>query len=170
MGRHYRTAAFPERPIMTAWHWIDHAAERFKWIAHALLWGGLISLAVLLLDRNPPFEVTDVYPSSARPGEFVTIQARVHRDSDRHCDAEFSRYLFDSSGTRFDLGQSLASASFIAALEAKSPGLLTVTVQVPSAAQPGLASLDTVLEYRCNITHSWWPIHVETSLPFEIMP
>jgi hypothetical protein len=154
---------------MSAWHWLDNTAERFKWIAHALLWGGILSLGVLLWDRNPPFEVIDVYPAVAYPGDFVQITAKVRRDTGRHCDAEFSRYIFDADGSRFDLGQSLASASFIRALEERKPGELTVTVQVPAAAQPGPATLDTVLEYRCNITHSWWPIHVETSLPFEIL-
>lgn len=127
-------------------------------------------VAYYAMDRQPPFEVLSVEPAFARPGDYVTVKAKVRRDVSRHCDASFSRFLYDSAGARFDIGHSITSADMIASLEARSPGALALSVLVPLAMAQGPANLQTVLAYNCNPVHAWIPIMVTTNIPFDVLP
>lgn len=155
---------------MDALHFIDDLALRFKWVAYVLLFSGLASFAWFAADREPPFAVLSVEPAAARAGEWITITAAVRRDVHRRCAASFSRYVYAADGARYDLGDSFASADVIADLERRMPGRLRVTVQLPKAMDAGPATLWTTLEYRCNKVHQWWPIEVETQMPFTVLP
>lgn len=135
----------------------------------------ILLLAALLVlyyaaDREPPFAVLSSSHAEAAAGDYVTIHANVRRDADRNCNAEFWRYLYDSSGKRFDLDHSQASAEAIRQMERRAPGLLSVAVRIPTAASPGPATLQTVLQYQCNRVHHWWPIEVTTDLPLTVLP
>ncbi len=151
-------------------HSLDDILRKLQWIATATVWTGLLSIAWFASDRKPPFEVLDVYPASARPGEYITITAHVRRDLDRRCEADFSRYLFDEVGARYDLGYTQASAEMISEMDRRSPGMLSVSVKLPETMQPGNASLVSVLRYRCNNVHVIWPIKITTTMPFTVAP
>lgn len=121
-------------------------------------------------DRSPPYKVLSVEPAVARPGDIVRITARVWRDMSRKCNAEFSRYMYDRDGMRFDLGHSTASWELIAGLEREYPGVLKVAVQVPLTMLPGRARVQTSLAYACNPAQALWPIEVTSDLPFTVLP
>lgn len=154
---------------MTAFRWLDSIAQRYKWLAHVVLWAGIFSFTWMSMDRQPPFAVLSVEPAAARPGQFVTIRAKVRRDAHRQCSAAFSRYVFDAAGARFDLGRSFASSETIADMEQRTPGAVRVTFLVPVSMESGPAALVTDLEYECNRAHRLWPIHTRTVLPFEVL-
>lgn len=151
-------------------HAANHVVLATEGIARAIILAAFLLVLYYAADRQPPFAVLSVAPAAAKPGDFVTISAKVRRDADRHCNAEYSRYLFDASGARFDIGHAITSAEMITSLERKNPGGLTITFQVPPSAEPGAASLQTVLDYKCNRTHSLWPITVTTEMPFTVLP
>ena len=73
-------------------------------------------------------------------------------------------------GSRFDLGHSTASAEMIYGVERASPGVLRVSVLLPSVMPEGPATLQTVLDYSCNKVHALWPIKVTTEMPFRVLP
>lgn len=149
---------------------INHFVIATEWMARViLLLAGLLVL-YYAADRKPPFAVLSSTHAEAAPGEFVIVHAKVRRDAGRGCNADFWRYVYDSNGTRFDLGHSQASAEAVAQMERRAPGSLSVAFRVPSAAAPGPATLQTVLQYQCNRVHHWWPIEVTTDLPFTVLP
>lgn len=139
-------------------------------VAQIIIFLAIALVVYYAMDRDPPFAVVSVLPAQARPGEYVTLQATVRRDVDRRCSADFSRYLYDSAGSRFDLGRSSASAEMIDSLERTSPGFLKVSIKLPEVMEPGQADMQTVLAYRCNKVHTIWPIEVTTDIPFLVLP
>lgn len=149
---------------------LNHFVIATEWMARLILLLAALLVLYYAADRQPPFAVLSSSHAEAAAGDYVTIHAHVRRDADRNCNAEFWRYLYDASGTRFDLGHSQASAEAIRQMERRSPGLLSVAVRIPSAASPGPATLQTVLQYHCNRVHHWWPIEVTTDLPFTVLP
>ena len=151
-------------------HAIDRVAKHFLWVAQMMIAVGVIITIGYAFDRNPPFRVIRVQPAAARAGDFVTIDAEVMRESERKCSAEFSRYIYDASLARFDMGSSFASAEMISRMESTHPGRLRLSVKLPENIATGPAHLDTVLVYRCNAVHRIWPIDVTTALPFTVLP
>lgn len=139
-------------------------------VAQVIILAALCLVGYYAMDREPPFAVLSVTPAEAKPGEYVTIEAKVRRDTWRKCDAEFSRYLHDAAGARFDLGSSIASSEMIGKMDAESPGVLRVSVLLPTMMAPGPARLETALNYYCNKVHRAWPIVVTTDLPFLVLP
>jgi hypothetical protein len=139
-------------------------------VAQVIILSALCLVGYYAMDREPPFAVLSVTPAEAKPGEYITIEAKVRRDTWRRCDAEFSRYLHDASGARFDLGSSVASAEMIGKMDSASPGVLRVSVLLPATMNPGPARLETALNYFCNKVHRAWPIVVTTDLPFLVLP
>ena len=151
-------------------HAIDRVAKHFLWVAQMMIAVGVIITIGYAFDRDPPFRVIRVQPAAARAGDFVTIDAEVMRESERMCSAEFSRFIYDSTLARYDIGSSVMSAEMIARLESSHPGRLRVSVKLPENIATGPAHLDTVLVYRCNAVHRIWPIDVTTALPFTVLP
>jgi hypothetical protein len=148
----------------------NHVVLATEKLAQAILVCGLLVVLYYAADREPPFAVLSVKPAAAYPGEFVAIEANVRRQVERNCSAEFARYIFDSQGTRYDLGGGTASAELVGRMERQSPGVLRLSVQVPPTAAPGTAHLVTVLDYACNRTHRIAPIQVTTEMPFTVLP
>ena len=148
---------------------IDGIAQRFMWVANMTIIAGLLVITWFAADRTPPFELLSVKPAIGWPGGYVAIRADVRRDIDRDCSVEFSRFIFDSSGTRYDLGTSTASADMLRALEASSPGRMLLNFKLPDNIHPGAAWLTEVREYRCNKVHRIWPIEVTLQLPFTVL-
>jgi hypothetical protein len=149
---------------------INHVVVATEGIARAIIFVAFCLVLYYAADREPPFAVLTVEPAYAQPGQSITIKAAVRRDVERGCNAEFSRYVFDSGGAGFDLGHAISSAEMISRMERDFPGALMVKFQVPADAQPGPALLQTVLDYRCNRTHNLWPIQVTTAMPFTVLP
>ena len=50
------------------------------------------------------------------------------------------------------------------------PGVLRVIVKLPEVMEDGNGALVSVLNYRCNKVHAFWPIQVTTTLPFTVEP
>lgn len=151
---------------------INAILRRHSWVAWTLNVATALTLLVFLVDRAPPFSVISVEPASAKPGDLVILRALVHRDTARDCSALFSRYVFDSRQVRFDdiARPTRASDAFIDHLERVDPGRLTLAFVVPAGMAPGPARVETVLHYRCNITHAVWPIEVTAQMPFTVLP
>lgn len=149
---------------------INHAVVATESIARAIILAALCLVLYYASDREPPFAVISVDPAYARAGEVVTIKAKVRRDVDRNCNAVYSRYVFDASGSRYDVGHAIVSAEMISAMDRKMPGALAISLPVPPSAAPGPALLQTVLDYKCNRTHNFFPITVTTDMPFTVLP
>ena len=149
---------------------INHFVIATQWLAHVILALAAVLVLYYAADRHPPFAVLSSTHAEASAGQFVIIHAKVRRDADRGCNAHFWRYVYDSTGARFDLGHSQASAEAVRQMERRSPGSLTVAFRIPSAAAPGPATLQTVLQYHCNRAHTVWPIEVTTDMPFTVLP
>ena len=158
---------------MTMWKWIvkaDAVMLRLAWLPSLVL---VLAVGVVLAqaaDRKPPFQVLSVEPAFARPGEVVVIKAKVWRDKARDCSATMSRSIFDSTLVRYDYPISHFSDDLIDKMEEQTPGLLRVALVVSEQATPGPADLVSVLSYRCNRVHAWWPIEVTTHMGFEVLP
>lgn len=148
---------------------IDRILRPLDRVAKVGLFALVFAAVVLVLDRRPPMMLIEVKPTAARPGEPVLLRAEVHRDG-RACDAEFSRYLFDANRVSYPLESGKVSAELIARLEARTPGMLNLRVEIPPDAAPGPATVETEIIYYCNKMHRLWPLHVSTVLPFTILP
>ena len=148
-------------------------------LAQVLIATAILVFAWGMMDREPPFTLISVSPSSARPGDLVTIKAKVKRDIERQCDAEFSRYLFALTPgpdlgapieTRFVLGSSMAPHSMIAMMEKTWPGGLVISERVPETVLAGPAKITADINYVCNKGHRLWPITVHMEMPFTVLP
>jgi hypothetical protein len=158
------------RQVARGFKWVDEVVEILDPVWKGAIALGIGSLAWLAMDRAVPFEVLQVYPAQARPGEQVQIVAKVSRDVSRGCASDMSRYIFDGRGTRWDEQTRHFSADTIELMSKQSPDMLRVSVTVPLDAYPGAASVVSDLEYRCNITHAVWPIRSSVVMPFTILP
>lgn len=137
----------------------------------AFVWG--------LMDREPPITLVSVTPAAARPGEVVTIRAKVVRDLTRGCDAEISRYMFaltdahsgmEAIEARFVLGKSSVNHSMIAMMEKSWPNGLVISERIPESVAPGPAKITADINYFCNKAHRMaWPITVHMELPFTVL-
>lgn len=143
--------------------------ERLNFFASGMIvLGGLLSVVFALqavvwyFDDEVPFEVIGYTPSIGSPGEDVVILVRVKRDVQRNCSVDFSRYFYDSRGTRFDTseGERHMNASAIAQMDAANPGILQYTFRIPEAASLGTGKIITSLDYVCNPLHKMYPIQV----------
>lgn len=148
-------------------------------VAQVMIATGIVVLVYGLMDREPPFELLEVYPSHAKAGQMVTIKARVKRDLDRGCDADFSRYMWGMTPgpdlgqpieTRFVLGTSHAPAAMIEMMDKKWPGGLVISERVPETLLPGPAKITADIYYTCNKAHYISPIKVHMEMPFTIVP
>ena len=156
--------------MMRVFWYFDSLAKRMMWIANMTLVCAALAVAWFAMDRTPPFSMLSVIPTSARAGDWITIRGTVRRDIDRQCSADFSRFLFDSGFTRYDLGSSTATAEMISGMENRAPGIVAITLKLPENISVGDAVLVSSLEYRCNKIHRLWPIEVTTEMPFRVLP
>lgn len=158
------------RAPMTKLAWFNYWTQRMHWLAWTILAVGAASAAWQASDREPPVTLISVMPAAARPGEPITIVAKVRRDKTRACAVDVSRYVLAADDAMYDMGNSTRSAQLIKDLERRSPGMLRLRFVVPLGAQPGPAELVSVLEYRCNTVHRYWPIELTTLMPFQVLP
>ena len=150
-------------------HRVDDVLLRLSWLPSVVLLAALCIVVVQAADRQEPFHIISVEPAFAKPGEVVTIRARVWRDTSRNCSAVMSRSVFDAQHVRWDYPLTRFSDAMIDRMESAAPGELRVSVVVPSSASAGTAQLVSVLEYRCNRVHALWPIEVTTVMPFTVL-
>lgn len=159
-----------ERPMEVA-RTLNHFVVATEWIARLILLLGALMVVYYAADRKPPFALLSVQAAEAKAGEYVTIRAEVWRDTSRGCNTQFSRFIFDATGARYDLGTASMSAAAIAEMDRKMPGRLTLSVHVPQSIHPGPALLQTVVHHHCNRVHSLgWPIETTVNMPFTVLP
>ncbi len=158
-----------ERPMEIA-RAINHAVIATEWVARVILMLALMLVLYYAADRDPPFRMISSSYAEGRAGEDIKIVNQVHRDISRNCNTEFTRYVFDSTGARYDLGHAKASAEMIARMERMTPGMLVVSLRIPSNAAPGPATLQTVVYHHCNRVHAWFPIETTVDMPFTVLP
>lgn len=152
--------------------WITKVIQRLEWFWRIVLVLCAGPVLYWALDREPPFALLSYPVNSPRPGDLLYVDARVRRDIDRECTAEFSRYLFDRNGSRHEAqGPQLMTAQAIREMDAANPGVLRVPMQIPFSFPPGPAKMVTVLRYRCNPMQDLLrPIGVQMTIPFEVLP
>lgn len=122
------------------------------------------------LDRTPPIKLLSSIDSQALPGSYIVIHAKVKRDLTRHCAVDYSRYMYDGAGVRYDLqGTTTLTEEAIQLTDKITPDALRLGFVVPQSAHPGPASLVSVLEYRCNPLHRIWPIEMVFTMPFTVL-
>lgn len=153
------------------------SVDRFVLRAQSFMWLMLVGIICVgayqaSTDREPPFRVLEVEPAAARAGEVVTIRQRVVRDLSRPCSVRWSRFMWTPGMGRLDLTYEPVQVGpdFIARMEARDPGRLSVSVRIPDGAQPGQGSLVTHLDYWCKPAQRAWPITVITDVPFTVLP
>lgn len=135
----------------------------------------LLALSVVFLvtwafDRRAPFRVVGYDPIVAKRGESAAIRADVRRDMRRDCSVSFTRFLYDSKGVRFDIGDVREmSAATIRELNSRSPNELKFAVQMPPKMAAGEAELVTELKYVCNPLHVAWPIVLLMKNKIEVL-
>ncbi len=149
---------------------LDRVADNLLWVARGAILLSVLMVAWFAADREPPFAVIQTYPAEARPGDWITLTADVRRDTHRNCSAEFSRFIFDATHRRYDLGSAIATADMIGEMQLRTPNRLVVSVRLPETITPGQARLLTALQYKCNRVHELWPISVTTTIPFTVLP
>ena len=153
---------------MTTLQGLMHRYLGAAWLLLVLSAGGL---ALLALDRSPPFESLSYTAMNARPGSTAYIDAVVQRDKDRLCDVTFSRFFIDAKGTRWEVTPyTHLTAKGIAKFDEASQNRLRLPIPVPALAAPGPATFIVSLDYRCNITHWLTPIDVVLVYKFEVLP
>lgn len=150
-------------------HKVDDVLLRLAWLPSTVLLCAFVVVIVQAADRKPPFQILSVEPAEAKPGDMVTIRAKVWRDKSRNCSAVMSRSVFDATMVRFDYPVTRFSDAIIDRMEKDKPGELRVSIIVPPNASPGMADLVSVLEYRCNRVHAIWPIEVTTNMHFTVL-
>jgi hypothetical protein len=152
-----------------------------NWVINAAHWLQILAVvmvaAVLLtaLDREPPFRILQHEPVRIRAGTQAYVDVPVWRDRTRTCNAEYDRYLFDSTGTRFDLTTgAYASDALIRSLP---QGRLMFSFYVPqqrtdstSGLALGPGAIVTPLRYYCTKGHHFWPLEITTTIPVLIEP
>lgn len=155
--------------MMYVWHRVDEWLVRLSWLPSLVLMCALILIVIQAADRKEPFHVLSVEPASARPGERVTIRAKVVRDTSRNCSATMARSVFDAAEVRFDYPLHKVPDAVIDQMEKATPGQLAISIMIPHGAASGVAQLVSALEYRCNRVHAIWPIEVVTVMPFTVL-
>lgn len=128
-------------------------------------------IAVWALDRTPPFAMLSYYAPPTQRGTVLHLTGEVMRDVERGCGVIFSRHLIDAQGYRIDLTTSQRmSAAALTDMDRVMPQKLFLAVHIPAYTSPGRARLATVLQYECNPLHRIWPIPVEMTIDFEVLP
>ncbi len=158
------------RKVARAARVADEVVEILDPIWHAALILGFVSLLWLAFDRTPPFQIVQVYPAQAHPGEQVLLTAEVRRDNLKHCAADVSRYVVDSEGVRWDEPDKSLPAGAIHRLLETGPETLRIPLNVPLEAAPGFGHVVADIKYRCNPTHAIFPIRAEVATPITILP
>jgi hypothetical protein len=156
-----RAASDPRWPVVIRWA---------EWIGTATIFMSIGIVLAGLANRAPPFRLVEAAAPAAMPGETVTFEARVWRDTARQCSVNVYRSVFHSNGKRVDLDPQFFEAADIAAMERKTPGMMMPQVQIPADAVPGADSyLSTRLRYICNVYQTLLPIDVQFVQPFSVI-
>lgn len=136
-----------------------------------LFWVCVSLAAVWAIDNRPPFRLESYEPVSAKRGEIAKISAKVERDLRRECSVKFTRYLFDSAGYRYELGQPQElSVTGLRQVAALSPDELRVSVLIPERMATGTALYMTDLQYVCNPFHVIRPVSMTMEIRIEVLP
>lgn len=117
-----------------------------------------------VLDRQPPVEVfsTKVLTPTVMQGGDLLISYDFDRK--RVCNTTVQRSLFDGANVEFDYVPDTRDA-----FGPIQHDTTVSKVQIPTGASPGPARFRSVVSYRCNPLHWWFPVIVVTAdQSFEI--
>lgn len=130
-----------------------------------------VQLLVWSIERSPPTRFVEYYVAPVKPGKSTTVYETVERDKNRPCSATYTRLLFDSTGTRFDLtgGEQHTNAAARERIALLTPGRLNYAVKVPQEAAAGKATVITTMNYVCNPVHEIFPIESVINVTLEIL-
>jgi hypothetical protein len=152
--------------------------QRFLWLAQGVIAICVGMLGYMALDRVPPFVLLPHAPIVVHAGEWAILDVPVRRDFSRHCDVTYSRYIYDSPPSRFDLvaGAEMSDED-IRDMDRRTPGRLVIKTLIPPLeveGHPGIAlgpaDLVTSLSYVCNKAHILAPIRMTTRIPLIVVP
>ena len=152
-------------------YWADRTTD-VPWVSAAgsvLLFALLVLFGSMAIDRGPPLVFLRVEPAQARAGEWVTIVAHVERD-DRMCSMKSVRNFTDARGLTVGLPGRELSAQERVDIEAKTPGISRIAVQIPSVVAPGPGAMVSTMNFKCNVTHTIAPVVVQQIFPVEVLP
>lgn len=133
--------------------------------------GILIGIVILFLsDRSPPVTVHGYSLSDAsyHVGEPLKIDWNLERDITRDCDCTIYSEVIDSEGNKYSYETQHIPSELLKVRGKSSPGISKVVRQIPYNLSSGIAHYHVVLEYKCNPTHSLWPIRVPLTAQFVI--
>jgi hypothetical protein len=127
-------------------------------------------LAFWYTDTRVPFRVTgEAVYTAAIPGETVKVEVPAKRDAHANCSVLFSRYMYDSNGTYYDLmATRFLSAQGIHLLDKINPNHVKFAFKIPEEATPGKALVVTQLSYMCNPLNYIWPIDYDMKITIEV--
>lgn len=165
---HHNMISRSLRPDSRLWRVLYH----LRWAPRIILLAVAGWVVAMAIDREPPFHLLGYQTNQPRPGGVLVVRAQVKRDLERECSVAFSRYLFDHFGSRHEAsGPQMMTPQALRSMDALAPGQLNVQVAIPINFPPGPATMNTVLEYRCNALQDILrPIGVEMVIPFEVLP
>jgi hypothetical protein len=140
--------------------WLDDLID----LAMPAIRGMLVLLigatAWLGMDRSPPFKVLSVDhpPPVVAPGGPLFMRASVWRDTERACSVRVVSRMHFSDGARLELPQRQFTAAELLDQERRTPGRVSVAMELPDWAPAGPGHVYVTRYYECNITHRLFPI------------
>ena len=127
-------------------------------------------LGFWFFDSYVPFRVTgEPTYTEATPGKDVKLSIPVERDLEKKCSVLFSRYMYDSKGTYYDLmATRFISYKGLVELDKINPDTVKFSFTVPPSAAPGPAIVITQLAYMCNPLQAIWPMDYDMKVTVNI--
>lgn len=147
-----------------------------KWFLSSKVYLLIFGLYILghlgfwFFDSYVPFRVTgEVTQTQAIPGKEVKLSIPVERDLDKKCSVLFSRYMYDSKGTYYDImATRFISYKGLLELDKINPNRVQFSFTVPEEAALGPAIVITQLAYMCNPLQSIWPMDYDMKVIVNI--
>jgi hypothetical protein len=132
--------------------------QAFSWLLMFVITIVLIvqSTYWIWFDDEAPLTYNSSQFIAGGPGQPANIVFNVTRS--RFCDGRVYRWLEDSTGNRYYLPTVYLDSEQLAELERKSPGKITVTVDIPHNFAEGVGKYVAQTEYMCNPLQKYFPI------------
>ena len=129
-----------------------------------------LHLGYWYFDKYIPFGTAgETTQTVAVPGKEVKVYIPAWRDLSKRCDVLFSRYMYDSGGTYYDImATRFMSYEGLKELHRITPNSVKFAFNVPAGAAPGQATVITQLSYMCNPLQYIWPMDYAVKITINI--